>query len=248
MRRLLTLLMLGLTGLPLAAADLIQDWQRAIQDNRLEVIRRHLDEIKDVNLATERGKTALMAAASQGAADLVRALLERGAAVNALNHNAGTALIYAAWSGDVQTARMLLDRGAAVNQQSSNGWSALMMAAAKDHALLAGLLLERGAAVGLPDIYGWTPLMRATYAGHQDVVSVLLAHPGIAIDAANDQGQTALHLAVIQQNVPIARQLLAHGARPDSRDVAGRTPRSIVLELGHQQLLALLPGEQTPPK
>jgi hypothetical protein len=181
-----------------------------------------------------------MAAAGQGATDLVGKLLAAGADVNASNRNFGTALTYAAWSGSIATVRLLLEQGASVNQQATNGWSALMMAAAKGYPTLAKLLLEQGAAVNLPDVYGWTPLMRAAYAGHADVVAILLAHSGLALETRNDRGQTALHLAVIQGNMPIVRDLLANGAKPDTRDFAGHTPRSIASALGYRQLNDLL--------
>ncbi len=232
--------LLGLTTITLFAGDISDEWRYAVQHNQLDVIRRHLAKLDDVDLPTERGKTALMAAAGQGATNLVRALLTAGADVNASNRTFGTALMYAAWSGSMETVCLLLEQGVSVDQQATNGWSALMMAAAKGYDAIAKLLLERGAMVNLPDVYGWTPLMRAAYAGHADVVTVLLVHSGLALEVQNDRGQTALHLAVIQGNIRIIQDLLAHGAKPDTRDFAGHTPRSIASALGYRQLHDLL--------
>ncbi|MEZ5582274.1 MAG: ankyrin repeat domain-containing protein [Candidatus Competibacteraceae bacterium] len=188
----------------------------------------------------EQGKTALMAAASQGDARLVKALLNAGADVNARNRTGGTPLIYAAAAGNGETVQLLLAHGAQLNHQSVNGWSALMIAAAKGHAGLVEWLGRQGADVNMPDIYGWTPLMRATYNGHQAVVKVLLGQPGIELERLNDHGQTVLHLAVIREDAGIVRQLLEYGARTDVKDFAGNTPRSISAALGDQQMLALL--------
>jgi ankyrin repeat protein len=224
----------------LCVADLVGDWQHSVQTNKLDFIRRHWAQLGDVDLSNERGKTALMAAASQGDTELVRVLLNAGADVNARNQTDGTPLIYAAAAGADETVRLLLANGAHLNHQSVNGWSAVMIAAAKGHAALVELLGRRGADVNLPDIYGWTPLMRAAYNGHGAVVSVLLRQPGIELERLNDHGQTVLHLAVIQGQVAVVRQLLVYGARTDAKDFAGNTPRSISVALGNQQILTLL--------
>jgi ankyrin only family protein len=68
----------------------------------------------------------------------------------------------------------------------------------------------------------------------------LLEYPDLALEMRNDRGQTALHLAVIQENTRLVQDLLAHGAKPNTRDFAGHTPRSIALALGNQQLVTLL--------
>lgn len=222
-----------------AADDTLRDWRQAVQRNKLPILRQDLYRIDRVDLATERGKTALMAAASAGAVDLVRDLLQLGADVNARNQMGGTALMYAAAAGDTETVTLLLANGADTNKQSVNGWTALMMAAAKNRTGVAAILVARAADVNLPDVYGWTPLMRAVYAGYADMVDILLSQPAVAIGVRNDQGQTALHLAVIQGQPHIVHALLEHGARADMMDFAGRTPRSIARAQGHE-----LPGLQ----
>jgi len=229
-----------LTTSALSIADIQQDWQHSVRINDLAFIRQHLTQVGDVDLSNEQGKTALMAAASQSDTELVRILLNAGAKVNVRNGTGGTPLIYAAAAGDGETVGLLLTHGAELNHQSVNGWNAVMIAAAKGHAGLVELLGERGADVNLPDIYGWTPLMRATYNGHDAVVSVLLSQAGIDTERHNDHGQTVLHLAVIQGNTEIVRQLLHYGVQTDVKDFAGNTPRSISLTLGNQQMLALL--------
>ena len=228
-----------------ASDDFLREWRQAVQHNKLPVLRQNLHRIGRVDLTTERGKTALMAAAGAGAADLVQELLKLGADVNARNQMGGTALMYAAAAGDTGTVKLLLANEANIDEQSVNGWTALMMAAAKDRSGVAAMLVAHAADVNLPDVYGWSPLMRAAYAGHADVVDILLSQPAVAISMRNDQGQTALHLAAIQGQSHIVKALLERGARPDMADFAGRTPRSIARAQGYN-LPGLLSADMSP--
>ena len=238
LRSIVCLLLLGLPSSPLAEeVDVL--WKRATQLNQIASIQKHLAVVEDVNAATPNGKTALMAAARQGAAAVVRQLLAAGADINRSNHMGGSPLMYGAGSGDLETVRSMVACGAVINHHAVNGWGPLMIAAAKNHHHIVRYLCQQGAAVNTTDIYGWTPLMRAAYEGNQAVVAVLLRQPGIALEAINDHGQTALHLAVIQKREPVVRLLLAAGAR-QSTDFAGYTPYRIAAALRRQALQALL--------
>lgn len=86
--------------------------------------------IEDVETRTATGGTLLIAAASVGAVDVVRALLARGADVNARQHNEGsyTALLFALYDKDDAMADVLLAHGADPNLVTDDGWSPLMFA------------------------------------------------------------------------------------------------------------------------
>src|SRR6516225_533930 len=98
----------------------------------------------DINVRTQQGRTALMAAAKRnGNADLVRVLLEKGADVKAPGD---TTLIPAAQSGDVEIMRLLIESGADVNCISPRvGETPLMYAAASGSVEVVRLLLAKGA-------------------------------------------------------------------------------------------------------
>lgn len=232
--------LLLLLSLAAVADDLHSRWQEAVMHNDLAVIAAQLARIDAVDLPTSHGKTALMAAAGAGAAELVADLLQRGADSRASNRSGGTALMYAATAGAVPVIRLLLADGALLDAQASNGWTALMLAAAKDQAEVTAQLLAAGADPNLADIYAWTPLMRAVYEGHAAVAVALLADPRIELERRNDRGQTALHLAAIAGQATLAEHLLARGARAAVVDVAGRTPQSIATQRQDTALLAVL--------
>ncbi|MBM63884.1 MAG: hypothetical protein CL484_13135 [Acidobacteria bacterium] len=162
--------------------------------------------------ATEpsRGQTALMWAAANRHAEVVRVLLGHGALVDARTatvqqlrgtgetsttspqgatyFDAGgfTPLLFAARHGDVETARALLEAGAALGDTSADGNSPLVLAAISGHELLARFLLAQG------------------------------ADPNAA-----GAGYSALHAAVLRSQPDLVRDLLARGANPNARLIKG---------------------------
>ena len=199
-----------------------------------------LDAGADPNLRLGYGKTALMAAAKAGAAELARRLIERGADVNARNDNGGTALMFAAIPGHAETMALLIDRGADVNALGHFDWTALMVAASKGHGEGVRLLLERGANPNVQDTYGWTPLMRAVYGNKRVAVAVLLGSDRVDLEARDERGATALHVAVERGNVTLVAELLARGADPGSIDDAGRGLPYKASVKGHDDIAAML--------
>ena len=160
--------------------------------------------------------------------DFARLLLSRGVNVNQplkepllRRHNSAatqslgegtTPLMRAAASGDVAFMRLLLQHGADPQRRQKNGNTMLMLASGfgrrGDHNADA-LEFERG-----------TP--EALLQAVKMCVDELRLDPS----AANDQGDTPLHVA---HSADIVRYLAAHGARLDARNKRGQTPLAIAL-------------------
>ena len=71
----------------------------------------------------------------------------------------------------------------------------------------------------------WTCLMRAIRGNHEEVVDLLLAQPGLDVNAKNNSNRTALHYACDKGNIAILSKLLAvPGILVNERDVDGLTP------------------------
>lgn len=79
--------------------------------------------------------------------------------------------------------------------------------------------------------HGRTNLLhRATSQGSYTVVSELLkSKPKARIEAKNQDGQTAVHLASMNGKDEILRKLISHGANMNTRDTAGYTPLHVIL-------------------
>ena len=234
-------------GLCLSAAALVnadtiagQEFQDALERGDVDTAARLVTAGVDVNVKRSDGKTLLILAAKENDAVLVRRLLAAGADVDATTANGGTALMFAAIGGDLETQGALIDAGADVNAIGGFDWTALMVASVKGHVEAVRQLLRSGANPNLADIYGWTPLMRAVYEERTAVVKVLLERPEVDLDAQNDQGATALHLAALKGNESLARALLLAGANSQVKNRSGRTPAEIAVESGHQKVAVLL--------
>ncbi len=213
---------------------------RAIDEEDLPALERFVEGEADIDLQGKGGKTALMIAAKHGRAGLVQRLLRAGADVNVRTRNGGTALMFAALGTDTGTLDALLSAGAEVNAVGGFDWTALMIASVKGDASAVKRLLEHGAEVNRADIYGWTPLMRAAFEKRSSVVSALLGSPGLDLDARNEVGATALHLAAFRGSADIVEALMSHGSAPNAVDDEGRTPAEAAVQGGHHALAARL--------
>jgi len=205
------------------------------------IMERLLNAGADPNAIAEEGQTMLMTAALSGKADAVRLLLTRGATVDTKEPYRGqTALMWAAADGNTAAVDVLLEAGADLKLKSNGGLTPLLFAVRNAHIETTVALLKRGASVNdvAPD--GSSALSIASVNAFFELASVLLDHganpnlpdprgsplhtvawlrkPGA--DGAAGVGNTPV--GTPQQTgtvtaIELARQLLAHGANPNTR-------------------------------
>jgi len=172
------------------------------------------------------------------ALDLITILLAHGANPNAalksptLNraHTPGepslgegtTPLMRAAKNGDTAAIRLLMAHGADASLKQKNGTTALMLAAG----------VGRGTGVFAKDYATEAELLAAV---------TFLVESGVDVNAANDSGQTALHIAA-QASDGIVKYLAEHGAKLDAKDKQGRTALDVAMGTG---VRARIGGEST---
>jgi ankyrin repeat protein len=221
----------------------------AVINSNYELAAQLLEAGADPNVADATGMTPLYAAVDMrtldetpgrpapradgglGPLDLQQRLLARGAKPDAplarpilerVHNNpdgalgaGATALMRAARKGDLPSMRVLLDHGAGVNARTARGATALLY--------LAGF----GGQIRFSEY----DTHRATDTEFVEGVRLLLAR-GATVDAADETGQTALHLAVASRGLPVVAALLDGGARADATDAQGRTPLDVALGRG----------------
>ncbi|MGE3189536.1 MAG: ankyrin repeat domain-containing protein [Vicinamibacterales bacterium] len=208
-----------------------------------EVARALLDAGADPD-ADGAGYTALHAAALRGDVATVKALLARGADPNArLTNGSPVRRFGSQWA---------LSRAIA-------GATPLLVAAAYLEVPIVRALLDGGAdpSLGLPD--GTTPLLAAAGArvevltrptdlerwnmvdsdqpvaprAEGDVLAAVtaLADRGADVNAATEEGNTALHEAAATGLTTVIKVLAAHGAALDAKNKQGQTPLDLTLPI-----------------
>ena len=157
-----------------------------------------------------------------GKLELVQALLARGADPNArvekhppqfgfgggwgrADYLGATPFVLAALGGNISVIRALLAAGADPLLTAKDGTTALM------------------AAAGFGRTHGESLV---THDEAAEAVKLAL-EVGIAINAANQSGQTALHGAAYFQTDPVVQILVDNGANVNARNVSGETPLTI---------------------
>lgn len=227
--------------------------QWAVHDGDIAAVRRLLAAGADVSLANHYGATAMGLAAEVGHTEILKLLLEAGADADSPDPDGQTALLAVARTGNVEAARLLLEFGATVDARESwGGQTALMWAAARRHPEMIAFLISQGADVnargtardyqrhvtaeGRPknlDSGGFTPLLYAARENCVACVGVLLAL-GADIDLPDPDGVSPLHLAVMNANWDLARQLIEAGADVNQWDVFGQAPLFTTVGLRNQ--------------
>jgi ankyrin repeat protein len=208
-----------------------------------------LNKGADPNLADDTGRTPLFSAVDFNTmpADnrpapkvidnqvsslvLIKLLLDKGANVNAQLLKQ-------------QPYRAKLDRGD--DTMLTTGTTPLLRAAKAADVPAMRLLLARGADPKLATRAGITPLMAAAGLGSKEEDSTgrfkteaeaieaiqLCLDAGVDINAANGQGQTALHAAALQGYDKVVEFLASHGANLAAKDRQGKTPLDEALGQG----------------
>ena len=202
---------------------------------------------------------------------IIGRLLEReGLDPNRRDKDLHTPLELAMWKGDEMAVRMLLsspqvDANATTSPRADPraptlGFTPLILAAAKNWEAMVRLLLISGRVdVNARNQRGRTALTVACIRGRMEATAVLLGsgkvevssyEEGVAllracdqvdVNAADDWGSTAMHLAVIR-NCPGTFGLILDSGRADidARDHKGRTALWWALERGRDEMAASL--------
>lgn len=162
----------------------------SIADGNIDITRRLLDSVKNVNFEDVEGESPLYFATMKRQPKIMRLLLERRANVNITNSKKGyTALHRACEDGDIGCVRVLLEFKANTNCQDYKGNTPLHFAAASSGLEIIDILLKQGANPNIANISEETPLHWATRRKCTEVVRLLLKYKANS-DVVNASGHT----------------------------------------------------------
>lgn len=178
---------------------------------------------------------------------------------NAILNNGMTALTMCARHNEddePEMARIIIASGARLDQRDSKGESALDACLDAGNSEMLRVLLASGAKTNSIDADGFDALMHSCKLRRWDCAQSLLKYRADPAARSFD-GKTALILLAERSatayafskgqlpptSIPLAKQLLAHGADIDARDDSGWTPLMFSAWSGHVELTHLLMDE-----
>ena len=192
----------------------------------VEIILRRPEIDVNVGDPSQRSQNALMLAAIDGNAAIVKLLLLR----DDLRPNwraDKTALMYAAMEDQLEIVKLLLkDPRVSINDQDNYGATALMLAAYYGCESIVEALLDAGADAEITDGTeegGGTPLLRAIDYDHLPVVRLFLKRK-VNYTSKDRYDRTLLHGAAVNGRNAILQLLLeqAHDLDVNAQDINGR--------------------------
>jgi hypothetical protein len=160
--------------------------------------------------------------------DYIKLLLDKGAKVNA--RICGTASTAQACKGDTTETRTNFT----MQWLSEEGATPFLRAAQSGDVTLMKLLLEHGADPKIATAHGVTALATASGIGWVEGITFewspaksteavqMCLDLGIDVNAADDEGRTALHGAAHKGRVEVIRMLVDHGANLEAHDKGSR--------------------------
>jgi ankyrin repeat protein len=209
-----------------SAGELAQfSFLHAIRMNDVESMKRHFGEGVDLDAECSeygRGNT-LVLAVEEESTDAVAFLLSVGVrkdsyAIGSAAVRGNTTILEMLLAAGVrpnsdsiiavdnpQIVHRLIEAGAPINEPASHGpWYALHNAVLEDNAEVVEILLSAEANPNVKTSEDWTPLMMAARGGDPAIVELLL-RSGADVGMQNDDGKTALDIAMQEDFEPAVR-------------------------------------------
>jgi len=182
--------------------------------------------------------TPLIIASRMGHVNVMRLCLQFGAKNDPYPEFGCTALHAACASGQYDAAAVLLQAASKAkadhiicNLPDSAGRTPLHLAAAHGNSELLELLVNHGVDLSKQDAKGATCLHLCADKGHNTSIAVLIDQLNVEdlIDVVDSAGNTALHIAVIQNQKTSVRLLLQSAANVQIRNKAGHRPLDLAV-------------------
>eukprot|EP00042_Codosiga_hollandica_P032190 m.202172 g.202172 ORF g.202172 m.202172 type:complete len:322 (-) comp53833_c0_seq11:545-1510(-) len=179
----------------------------------------------DVNAKDKDSCTALMLALNSPWAECAMVLLDIGSSTAGLYQNGQTHLHAAAkiYNSTI-LQRLLRDSSIDINARDKDGQTALMVAVVERIEDNVMTLLQAGASATIPSHNGRTVLHAvAERYSSASLKQLLIKQPGLDINAREEEGRTALMIAVAREDDDCTDALLAAGANTEGMFQTGET-------------------------
>ncbi|KAF0686779.1 Aste57867_21442 [Aphanomyces stellatus] len=183
--------------------------------------------LEHIHFQNKKGESALHLAIAEDELEMVEFLCSNGANVNLKEKRGGYTTIMLCLAQQpptyVSMVEILLKHQADLTLKDSTGQTALHLASQYESVDAAQLLLKSKDNLDIADAKKMTPLMVASGKGNVDILQLLI-NKGHKVNASDDNGNTALHWAVMREAaLDVVSLLISSGAKPTTNN-AGNTP------------------------
>ncbi|MDR2028151.1 MAG: ankyrin repeat domain-containing protein [Treponema sp.] len=210
----------------------------AVRWNAPQAAETLIGEGINIDVHALNGKTPLHDAVRLGITEVEALLIHNGADLEVRDTEGNTPFMEAVMAGYPTSVERLADYGADPTARNVRGDTPLHIAIATERSDLVTLLLNWGAQIHARNIMGRTPFQNALVTSTR-MVSTLLTKDRIF--AADDDGHSPLHIAVLDDAAPgIIKTIIDQGGRVSAIDGEGRTPLRLAVDLGKWEQAKLL--------
>lgn len=194
-----------------------------------------VDKLKaNVNMRTKDGSTLMHIASQAGHPDTTLVFLKKGVPLHMPNKDGAVCLHAAARKGHVGVVKALLSKGASVDTKTKDQYTALHIAVKYCKPQVVQILLGYGANVQLKGGKAEeTPLHIAARIKDGDKVAEMLIKSGADVNAASDNGETAVHVAARFGNLKTLKLLINEKADTAKRSKNGESALHYAIRAGH---------------
>ena len=217
-------IVVGILGTPLHQAALF---------GHLSTVKAMLKAGCPADVVASNGASVLHYAAQGGNAEVISVVLSTGCDINATDSDGSTPLHRAAKKGNTATAMELLRHGANKAIVAGTGGTPLHQAVGQGHVSTVKRLLMAGCPVDVMGSGGVSVLHAAALCGNVEVIKELLTCTECEINATDNDGGTALHVAAGNGKTEAALELIRHGANRAIVAGLGGTPLHQAAGNGH---------------
>lgn len=182
------------------------------------------------------GLTPIQLAAKNGALEIAAILLKNEANCYAETSQKLTPLHFAVMSGNKNLVALFIDNDADVDAASINGVRPIHLAVQQGSQEIIDLLYAHGVQLNVKTNDALTPLHMA----HSSTVADFLIQNGLDVNATDVYGQTPLHYAAENGLLDVVKLLIAHKARVDVQDKAGKTALDLARQNHHPDIVSVI--------
>ncbi len=199
----------------------------------------YLDKGGDINVVTDEGVSALMAACIQDRADICKFLIAKGANLDLVQQNGLSALMLALQSKNSNIAILLLKNNANINIENEFGHTPLMLAVIGNDTSIINILLTKGVDKNTRDFEGLNAFILSIVYNNKPMIEFLL-QKGFDINSCDIRGITALMISSGKNDVSLSKYLISKGADVNALSKAKQSALSIAIQNQHTQMVNLL--------